>query len=44
MTLVLWVNLSAESRNYGLIWFVLGIVVLLWITRLLRRPLTMKME
>ena len=44
MTVVLWVNLSSASRIYGLIWFGIGIVVLLWITRLLRRPLTMTME
>lgn len=43
-TLVLWANLSAESRNYGLIWFGIGIAVLLWMTKFLRRPLTMKLE
>ena len=44
LTLVLWINLSAESRNYGFIWFAAGIVILLWMTRFLRRPLTMKLE
>ena len=43
-TVVLWAFLSAESRNYGLIWFGVGVVLLLWMTRLLRRPLTMKLE
>ncbi|MBL8931015.1 MAG: APC family permease [Kineosporiaceae bacterium] len=43
-TLILWANLSAESRNYGFIWFGAGILVLLWITKFLRRPLTMRME
>lgn len=43
-TIVLWVNLSAESRNYGLIWFGIGIVVLLWMTKLFRKPLTIKLE
>ncbi len=43
-TLVLWANLSAESRNYGAIWFAVGVVVLLWMTRFLRRPLTMKLD
>jgi putrescine importer len=43
-TLILWANLSAESRNYGLIWFAVGIAVLLWMTKLFRRPLTMKLE
>lgn len=42
-TVLLWVYLSAESTRYGIIWFVIGIVVLLWITRLLRRPLTINM-
>lgn len=40
-TLVLWVNLSPESRNYGLIWFGVGVVVLLGLTRFLSRPLRM---
>ena len=44
LTLVLWANLSAESRNYGFIWFGVGIVILLWLTRFLRKPLTMKLE
>jgi putrescine importer len=43
-TLVLWVNLSDESRTYGLIWFGIGIAVLLWVTHFLRRPLTMRLE
>ncbi|WP_088315575.1 APC family permease [Kineosporia sp. R_H_3] len=43
-TLVLWANLSPESRNYGLIWFGVGIVVLLGMTRFLRRPLTLRLE
>ena len=40
---LLWVYLSAESTRYGIIWFVIGIVVLLWITRSFRRPLTINM-
>ncbi len=43
-TLVLWAYLSPESRNYGLVWFALGVVILLWLTRFLRRPLTMRLE
>lgn len=42
-TVVLWVNLSAESRNYGVIWFGVGVVVLLWLTRFLSRPLHMEL-
>lgn len=42
-TLVLWANLSTESRNYGVIWFVVGVVVLVWITRMFKRPLTVNM-
>lgn len=42
-TLVLWANLSSESRNYGIIWFLIGVVVLLGMTRLFRRPLTIDM-
>lgn len=42
-TVLLWVYLSAESTRYGIIWFVIGIVVLLWLTRFFRRPLTVNM-
>lgn len=43
LTIVLWVYLSAESTRYGIIWFVIGIGVLLWITRFFRQPLTVNM-
>ncbi len=43
LTVLLWVYLSAESTRYGAIWFAIGVVVLLWITRFLRRPLTVNM-
>ena len=42
-TVLLWVYLSAESTRYGIIWFVVGIAVLLWITRFFKRPLTINM-
>ena len=42
-TVLLWVYLSAESTRYGIIWFVIGILVLLLITRFFRRPLTINM-
>lgn len=43
LTVILWLYLSAESTRYGMIWFAIGIAVLLWITRFFRRPLTLNM-
>ena len=43
LTVLLWVYLSAESARYGTIWFLIGIAVLLWITRFFRRPLSVNM-
>ena len=43
LTLVLWSYLSSESTRYGAIWFVIGVGVLLWITRFFKRPLTVNM-
>ena len=43
-TLVLWINLSPDSFNYGLIWLALGIVIMLVLTRFWRRPLRMQLE
>ena len=43
LTVLLWVYLSAESTRYGIIWFAIGIAVLLWITRFFRRPLSVNM-
>ncbi|MGY4711581.1 APC family permease [Mycolicibacterium sp. CBM1] len=43
LTVVLWLYLSADSTRYGIIWFAIGIVVLLWLTRFFRRPLTVNM-
>lgn len=43
LTVVLWLYLSAESTQYGIIWFAIGIAVLLWITRFFRRPLSVNM-
>ena len=43
LTVLLWVHLSAESTRYGIIWFAIGIAVLLWITRFFRRPLSVNM-
>ena len=43
LTVLLWLYLSAESTRYGIIWFLIGIGVLLWITRFFRRPLSLNM-
>ena len=43
LTVLLWIYLSAESTRYGIIWFTIGVAVLLWITRFFRRPLTIDM-
>ncbi|MFM8598292.1 MAG: APC family permease [Mycobacterium sp.] len=43
LTVLLWVYLSAESTRYGIIWFGIGICVLLLITRFFRRPLSISM-
>jgi putrescine importer len=43
LTVLLWLHLSPESARYGTIWFGIGIAVLLWITRLFRRPLAVNM-
>lgn len=43
LTVVLWLYLSPESTYYGVIWFAVGVVVLLWITRFFRRPMTVTM-
>ena len=42
-TIPLWAYLSADSTRYGIIWFAIGIAVLLWITRFFRQPLTINM-
>jgi putrescine importer len=39
VTIVMWLHLSPESTVYGTIWFSLGVVVLLWLTRFFRRPM-----
>ncbi len=39
VTVVMWLHLSPESTFYGVIWFGLGVVVLLWLTRFFSRPM-----
>ncbi len=43
LTGLLWIHLSAESTRYGIIWFAVGVIVLLSITRFFRRPLAINM-
>ena len=44
LTAVLWLNLHFDALLYGAIWFVIGVIVLVYVTRGLRKPLTMKIE
>jgi putrescine importer len=43
-TAVLWINLSPDSFHYGLVWFFLGVAVVLGLTRFFQRPLRMSLE
>jgi putrescine importer len=44
LTAVLWLNLHFDALVYGAIWFAVGLVLLVYITRGLRKPMTMKIE
>jgi putrescine importer len=44
LTGVLWVNLHADALLYGAIWLAIGIILLFFMTRFFRTPLTMKIE
>ena len=44
LTGVLWANLHFDALLYGTIWLVIGIILLLYMTRGFRAPLTMKIE
>jgi putrescine importer len=44
LTAVLWINLHFDALLYGAIWFVVGLILLVYVTRGLRAPLTMKIE
>ena len=41
MTVIIWLHLSHESTLYGGIWFILGFIVLLWMTRFFKKPMPM---
>ena len=40
LTAVLWINLHFDALLYGAIWFVVGLILLVYVTRGLRKPLT----
>ena len=44
LTAVLWMNLHFEALMNGAIWLAIGIILLLYMTRGFREPLTMKIE
>ena len=44
LTGVLWLNLHLDALIYGTIWLAIGIILLLFMTRGFRSPLTMKIE
>ncbi len=44
LTGVLWVNLHIDALIYGTIWLAIGIILLFFMTRFFRSPLTMKIE
>lgn len=44
LTVVLWLNLHFDAPLYSAIWFVIGLVLLVYVTRGLRKPLTMRIE
>lgn len=44
LTAVLWANLHFDALAYGGIWLTAGIIILLYVTKGLRNPMTMQME
>ena len=44
LTGMLWINLHFEALRNGAIWLAIGIILLLYMTRGFREPLTMKIE
>jgi putrescine importer len=44
LTGVLWANLHFDALMYGAIWLAIGIILLVYMTRVFRNPLTMKIE
>lgn len=44
MTLVLWSKLHIQALEYGAIWFTIGLILLVYLTRGFRQPMTMRIE
>jgi putrescine importer len=44
LTGVLWANLHIDALIYGTVWLAIGIILLVYMTRFFRSPLTMKIE
>ena len=43
LTVLLWLYLRRSRIRHGMIWFGIGIIVLLWITRFFKRPMNVNM-
>ncbi|GAA1960530.1 APC family permease [Agromyces allii] len=44
LTVVLWLNISSDAMIYGLLWLSIGVIILLALTRLFRRPMRLSLE
>lgn len=44
LTAVLWLNLHVDALLYGAIWFAIGATLLVYVTKGLRQPMTMRIE
>ncbi|ANJ25951.1 APC family permease [Agromyces aureus] len=44
LTVVLWLNISPDAMIYGLLWLSIGLIILLALTRLFRRPMRLSLE
>ncbi|SFR70359.1 putrescine:proton symporter, AAT family [Agromyces sp. CF514] len=44
LTVVLWLNISSDAMIYGLLWLSIGLIILLALTRLFRRPMRLSLE
>jgi len=44
LTLFLWINLSPDALIAGTVWLLIGVIMLAYLTRFFRQPLTMRIE